>query len=55
MTSDSVSIQVDRSPVAVQPELPKTGGRGLIGVVVLGFLVLVSGIGLIRRRSLLLD
>lgn len=55
MTTDSVSILINRSPVAVQPELPKTGGRGPIGLVFLGFLVLISGIWLIRRRSLSLD
>lgn len=50
-----VSIQVQRSPIAIQPELPKTGANGLIGLVSVGFLALFWGIVMMYRRSLALN
>ena len=48
----SASIQVSRTPVATQPELPKTGESGIIGIVLLGFFILIWGITIMFRRTI---
>lgn len=50
--SSSVSIQISRSPSALQPELPKTGGNGVIGYVLFGVIIIVWGTALLHRKFL---
>lgn len=51
--SSSVSIQISRSALSLQPELPKTGGNGVIGYALFGIFIVVWGIALMHRQFIL--